>query len=137
GQIVDVDRWPRREYQEPFDGIGQLADVPRPRVPLKDPHRLRRQRLVAQPSTLVQGQEVLRQTRDVLRPLAQRRQGDAEDVEAVQEVLAEPTGAHQLVEDLRSEEHTLNSSHVAISYAVFCLKKKKPEHRKPGGYTEG
>src|SRR5690606_39484877 len=26
---------------------------------------------------------------------------------------------------LRSEEHTLNSSHVKISYAVFCLKKKK------------
>src|SRR5207253_8605573 len=25
---------------------------------------------------------------------------------------------------LRSEEHTSNSSHVAISYAVFCLKKK-------------
>src|SRR5207253_9539460 len=24
----------------------------------------------------------------------------------------------------RSEEHTSNSSHVAISYAVFCLKKK-------------
>src|SRR5437660_5981042 len=27
--------------------------------------------------------------------------------------------------EMRSEEHTLNSSHVAISYAVFCLKKKK------------
>src|SRR5690625_6261307 len=27
--------------------------------------------------------------------------------------------------DRRSEEHSLNSSHVAISYAVFCLKKKK------------
>src|SRR5690554_7042226 len=26
---------------------------------------------------------------------------------------------------IRSEEHTLNSSHVRISYAVFCLKKKK------------
>src|SRR5207245_9651052 len=26
---------------------------------------------------------------------------------------------------LRSEEHTLNSSHGSISYAVFCLKKKK------------
>src|SRR3712207_8548867 len=26
---------------------------------------------------------------------------------------------------LRSEEHTLNSSHANISYAVFCLKKKK------------
>src|SRR5436309_10760376 len=27
--------------------------------------------------------------------------------------------------DTRSEEHTLNSSHVKISYAVFCLKKKR------------
>src|SRR2546430_13594238 len=26
----------------------------------------------------------------------------------------------------RSEEHTLNSSHSQISYAVFCLKKKNP-----------
>src|SRR5256885_16980615 len=26
----------------------------------------------------------------------------------------------------RSEEHTSNSSHLVISYAVFCLKKKKP-----------
>src|SRR5215468_11996078 len=25
----------------------------------------------------------------------------------------------------RSEEHRLNSSHITISYAVFCLKKKK------------
>src|SRR2546426_4746173 len=25
----------------------------------------------------------------------------------------------------RSEEHTLNSSHLVISYAVFCLEKKK------------
>src|SRR5699024_12593492 len=31
-----------------------------------------------------------------------------------------PKGAN-----VRSEEHTLNSSHVSISYAVFCLKKKK------------
>src|SRR2546430_9050994 len=29
----------------------------------------------------------------------------------------------------RSEEHTLNSSHSQISYAVFCLKKKKKEAR--------
>src|SRR5207253_11473940 len=29
------------------------------------------------------------------------------------------------LEALRSEEQRLNSSHVAISYAVFCLKKKK------------
>src|SRR5438067_8018346 len=32
----------------------------------------------------------------------------------------------------RSEEHTLNSSHVSISYAVFCLKKKnEPEAHDP------
>src|SRR4029079_19828486 len=29
----------------------------------------------------------------------------------------------------RSEEHTLNSSHYLISYAVFCLKKKKQKQR--------
>src|SRR3989441_5504831 len=98
GQIVDFDRWPRREYQEPLDGIGQLPDVPGPPVPLEDPHRVRRQRLLTQPAPLVQRQEVRRQTWDVLRPLAQRRQDDAEDVETVQEVLAEPTGAHQLVD---------------------------------------
>src|SRR5690625_5795304 len=30
-----------------------------------------------------------------------------------------------IADQARSEEHRLNSSHVAISYAVFCLKKKK------------
>src|SRR2546427_2293520 len=33
---------------------------------------------------------------------------------------------NRLVKGNRSEEHTLNSSHSQISYAVFCLKKKKP-----------
>src|SRR5436305_11259897 len=31
--------------------------------------------------------------------------------------------AQQRLDEARSEEHTLNSSHVRISYAVFCLKK--------------
>src|SRR5690349_23699730 len=35
----------------------------------------------------------------------------------------------QEAEPVRSEEHTLNSSHVEISYAVFCLKKKKKKDR--------
>src|SRR5699024_12698915 len=34
----------------------------------------------------------------------------------------------QLFAGLRSEEHRLNSSHVSISYAVFCLKKKNIPH---------
>src|SRR2546426_6648251 len=29
----------------------------------------------------------------------------------------------------RSEEQRLNSSHLVISYAVFCLKKKKKKHK--------
>src|SRR5688500_19304335 len=37
--------------------------------------------------------------------------------------------AGMVVFSTRSEEHTLNSSHLVISYAVFCLKKKKrPDH---------
>src|SRR2546426_9033327 len=31
---------------------------------------------------------------------------------------------------LRSEEHTSDSSHLVISYAVFCLKKKKNKNRR-------
>ena len=34
---------------------------------------------------------------------------------------------------LRSEEHTLNSSHGYISYAVFCLKKKNKIGKVNGG----
>src|SRR2546427_8927147 len=40
---------------------------------------------------------------------------------------------------IRSEEHSLNSSHSQISYAVFCLKKKKqrrPNRRRGAHETE-
>src|SRR2546422_4027911 len=36
----------------------------------------------------------------------------------------------------RSEEHTSNSSHGYISYAVFCLKKKKKEQRADRSHLE-
>src|SRR5690242_21066960 len=36
----------------------------------------------------------------------------------------------------RSEETRLNSSHMSISYAVFCLKKKK-YCRRPQAYSSG
>src|SRR5436309_8174796 len=38
------------------------------------------------------------------------------------------------LENQRSEEHSLNSSHVKISYAVFCLKKKKRKNSKKSEY---
>src|SRR5690242_21240073 len=34
-----------------------------------------------------------------------------------------------LIENFRSEEHTSESSHMSISYAVFCLKKKKKKKK--------
>src|SRR5438045_7435645 len=33
--------------------------------------------------------------------------------------------------ELRSEEHTSELSHLGISYAVFCLKKKKKSYKQP------
>src|SRR6266480_8057568 len=51
--------------------------------------------------------------------------GDGIHLEANQ--LALPRGAEP---DVRSEEQRLNSSHMSISYAVFCLKKKKKQKTK-------
>src|SRR6266540_2621204 len=47
--------------------------------------------------------------------------GDVALVDGVHRHLRPPAVAVAI----RSEEHTLNSSHITISYAVFCLKKKK------------
>src|SRR5439155_17914290 len=48
-------------------------------------------------------------------------------------VAVDPTFGQLPADAARSEEHRLNSSHVAISYAVFCLKKKN----KPIGSLNG
>ena len=69
----------------------ELADVARPVVPLQQLQRLARDaghRLVHLLGVL--REEVLGEQRDVLAPLAQRRQHDRDDVEAVVQVLAEP-----------------------------------------------
>src|SRR2546430_12705045 len=49
--------------------------------------------------------------------------GNLEFIAKVGELPARPSG------DRKSTR--LNSSHSQISYAVFCLKKKKPRHRRP------
>src|SRR5437773_6224377 len=41
------------------------------------------------------------------------------------EIDAEPADIHGLGVDLDRKSTRLNSSHITISYAVFCLKKKK------------
>src|SRR5437867_5493169 len=40
-------------------------------------------------------------------------------------LVADARRAIEMAPKVRSEEHSLNSSHRTISYAVFCLKKKK------------
>src|SRR5690625_7078843 len=59
-----------------------------------------------------------------------RRQGP--QVQVVD--LLHPLDRVQVTGDRKSTR--LNSSHVAISYAVFCLKKKKTTEDKKGGDTE-
>src|SRR5207245_7518762 len=65
-------------------------------------------------------------------PVARRAADAFVDVNAVIEVDevrqivdARPQDRLAGAKALRSEEHTLNSSHGSISYAVFCLKKKQ------------
>src|SRR2546426_3397513 len=40
-----------------------------------------------------------------------------------------------IAEKLDRKSTRLNSSHLVISYAVFCLKKKKKRHKEVGMYT--
>src|SRR2546426_8679157 len=67
--------------------------------------------------------------------IADPERGTARDLKEVRDhvlrqrhaaiVRARDARGMSLSEHVRSEEHTLNSSHLVISYAVFCLKKKK------------
>src|SRR2546426_2561591 len=61
--------------------------------------------------------------------------GQGDDFRAVRQKALDTGASKVFVEDLREEFITdrkstrLNSSHLVISYAVFCLKKKKKRHR--------
>src|SRR5207237_10381170 len=85
-----------REDYRALDGVEQLPHVAGPRVGLE-----RREGARAQTLGAVGGiglDEMLREQRDVLRTLAQRRQGDGDRVGAVIEALAKVAGLHGLGE---------------------------------------
>src|SRR5262245_38407147 len=92
GQQVgrDFQRRAGRQDDGALQHVFQLADVARPGVLLKPPHRPPADAVqaLADPRRELVHQEVDEQ-RDVVLPLAQRRQADGEDVEAVVQVLAE------------------------------------------------
>ena len=101
-RIVDVEVFGQdgpapRGDRRPGQGVLQLADVARP-GPLADRREgLGEKRSSPQPCRRSSAsQDVLGQRRDVLGAVAERRDDDPGDVEAVEQVLAEPAGGDLL-----------------------------------------
>src|SRR5207302_2551215 len=134
--------------QGALDDVFQLTHVARPGVGQQHPLRLIAQQRVRPAVHRRQpGQQVLGERQDVSGTLAQRRHRERENVQAKVEVLAETPGGNGFGQIGVGERHQarlnadlakavadrkstrLNSSHVKISYAVFCLKKKKKKKR--------
>ncbi len=89
------------QHHGPLHVVLQLAHVARPIVLLQDlGHRWRQLRRIAAMLLAVPFQEEPRQRRDVLAPLAQRRQLDGHHVEAVIQVVAEAAGRDLVFEIL-------------------------------------
>src|SRR5438876_10495123 len=81
---------PAAEHEGPLYDVLQLADVARPAVGLEDRERLRRHAAHAPADVRRQApDEVCHEERDVLPPLAKRREMDRDHVQAIEEVLAE------------------------------------------------
>ncbi len=87
--------------------MGEFAHISRPVVRVEmAAHRLLDQRRFAAEALGGTGEEVAEQQRDILAPLAQRRDADEGDVQAVIEVLAEAAAPDQILEiDLRGRHH--------------------------------
>ena len=98
-QVGDLDGLPWRHHRQPVTRVFELADVAlkiqRHRVPER---RVGKAFGLDAEILRTLGKKVPRQQQDVLAPFAQRRQADADDVEAVEEILAE-----QAVPDPRFE----------------------------------
>src|SRR5204863_2435506 len=97
----------RELHSFPTRRSSDLATVARPKVGTQDVHRTRGHFDTSSRFMRQFDHELFHQHRDVLAAIAQRR----EDIPV-------------LVEQLDRKSTRLNSSHVEISYAVFCLKKK-------------
>src|SRR5262245_37184869 len=92
-QIVELNDLVAAGDDQALDDVLELAHVARPRVLAERDDRLGRDvaddRLMAVAARRQVAQEVLDEQRDVLAPLAERRDDEVDDVDAVEEVLAE------------------------------------------------
>src|SRR5438445_728234 len=90
GQVLDADEPRPAQHHRPLDDVAQLAHVARPVIALELLVRLAGEAAdlaVVLPIELLD--EALAQQRNVLAALPQRRQVDREDVEPIEEVLAQ------------------------------------------------
>src|SRR5438046_178305 len=91
-QVGGADHGALGEQDRPLEHVLQLADVARPRVSGEGGQRVVLDPLdVLLQASVVLLPEMLHQQRNVVPPLAQRRQVDGDDVQPIVEVLAEPS----------------------------------------------
>src|SRR5438034_2713891 len=95
-QVTGLDLVTRRQDHRALDGVEQLAHVAGPRVALDRRERARAEMLLS--VGRVRLDEMLREKRDVVGPVAQRWERHGDRVDAVVQVLAELAGAHRLRE---------------------------------------
>src|SRR2546422_2895698 len=97
--IVQLQRGPPRQHDGPLDDVLQLPDVPWPRVSDEAIHRALRDHVDLASELLGESREKeRRELGDVRRPFAQGGHVEREDVQAIEEVRAEPPGAHGLLQ---------------------------------------
>ena len=109
-QIADRDLAARREHRESLAQIFELAHVARPRVIAQRTERGRREALAGRARRRGRArEELLGHQRNILAPLAQRRQMQAHDVEPVQQI-----GAELAARDLRVEILMRRRDHARI-----------------------
>jgi len=93
------------EHNESPDHVLQLADIAAPRI-LQELRGRRRRKLLVPPVLLVEPrQEALSEDEDLLLALAQRRNANLHDVEAIVEVFTELTAGERLLEIAIGRRH--------------------------------
>jgi hypothetical protein len=92
--LLGADRLAREKDGGALDDVPQLADIAGPAMRHHAVHRALAERHAARPL----GEEMLDQQRHVLAALAERRQVDREDGEAIEEILAETLGRNGFVD---------------------------------------
>ena len=126
----EVEPLGRRERDQPLDRVLELADVAGPgeageamEERLLEVHRGRPEPL-REP-----GEEVAGEDGDVLGPLAQRRDAEVDDVEPVEQVLAEPPGPDLLREVAvgRGEDADVYLAHALLAHRADLALLEDPE----------